>query len=67
MLPTRRYMSDAHAPGLWSFLRICPVSSGIDRSIRTLWSYNFIEMNPRCQVDHTVTEFVTGVDIMQAQ
>lgn len=27
----------------------------------------FIEMNPRIQVEHTVSEIVTGVDIVQAQ
>ncbi|MGW1996853.1 pyruvate carboxylase [Embleya sp. NPDC001921] len=29
--------------------------------------YVFIEMNPRIQVEHTVTEEITGVDLVQAQ
>jgi pyruvate carboxylase len=29
--------------------------------------YYFMEVNPRVQVEHTVTEMVTGVDIVQAQ
>ena len=30
-------------------------------------SFHFIEVNPRVQVEHTVTEEVTGIDIVQAQ
>lgn len=29
--------------------------------------YYFIEMNPRIQVEHTITEMITGVDIVKSQ
>lgn len=29
--------------------------------------FYFIEVNPRIQVEHTITEMITGIDIVQAQ
>lgn len=31
------------------------------------WNVFFIEVNPRIQVEHTVTEMVTGIDLIKAQ
>ena len=29
--------------------------------------FYFIEVNPRIQVEHTITEMITGIDIVQSQ
>ena len=29
--------------------------------------FYFIEVNPRVQVEHTITEMITGIDIVQSQ
>lgn len=34
---------------------------------RVAGRHYFIEVNPRVQVEHTVTEEVTGIDIVQSQ
>lgn len=31
------------------------------------YRYYFIEVNPRVQVEHTITEMITGIDIVQSQ
>ena len=38
-----------------------------DASADDGFSYYFLEVNPRLQVEHTITEEITGVDIVQAQ
>ncbi len=30
-------------------------------------AFYFIEVNPRIQVEHTITEMITGIDIVQSQ
>ena len=49
-------MSDTNAPGTIEFLM--DMETG---------EFYFIEVNPRVQVEHTVTEEVTGIDIVRAQ
>ncbi len=39
----------------------------IEFLVDTEGNHYFIEMNPRIQVEHTVTEVVTGVDLVRAQ
>lgn len=39
----------------------------IEFLVDALGNHYFIEMNPRIQVEHTVTEMVTGIDLVQSQ
>ncbi len=50
--------------GLGTFEFLVDASDAPRASEQAFW---FIEANPRLQVEHTVTEMVTGVDLVQAQ
>ena len=43
------------------------VNAGTVEFLVTGDNFYFIEVNPRIQVEHTITEMITGVDIVQAQ
>ncbi|MED3763583.1 pyruvate carboxylase [Ureibacillus terrenus] len=43
------------------------VSAGTVEFLVTGGDFYFIEVNPRIQVEHTITEMITGIDIVQAQ
>ncbi|WP_163970781.1 pyruvate carboxylase [Oceanobacillus halotolerans] len=43
------------------------VNAGTVEFLVTEDAYYFIEVNPRVQVEHTITEMITGVDIVQTQ
>ncbi|MDR0271768.1 MAG: pyruvate carboxylase, partial [Clostridiales bacterium] len=44
------------------------VSAGtVEFLVDNAGKHYFIEMNPRIQVEHTITEIITGIDIVQAQ
>src|SRR5699024_10511828 len=43
------------------------VNAGTVEFLLTDEGYYFIEVNPRVQVEHTITEMVTGIDIVQTQ
>src|SRR5690625_2565491 len=43
------------------------VNAGTVEFLVTGDDFFFIEVNPRIQVEHTITEMITGVDIVQAQ
>ncbi|RKQ37364.1 pyruvate carboxylase [Oceanobacillus halophilus] len=43
------------------------INAGTVEFLVTDNEYYFIEVNPRVQVEHTITEMITGVDIVQTQ
>lgn len=43
------------------------VNAGTVEFLVTENQYYFIEVNPRVQVEHTITEMITGIDIVQSQ
>lgn len=43
------------------------VNAGTVEFLVTDDEYYFIEVNPRVQVEHTITELITGIDIVQSQ
>ncbi|MFD1038743.1 pyruvate carboxylase [Virgibacillus byunsanensis] len=43
------------------------VNAGTVEFLVTDEDYFFIEVNPRVQVEHTITEMITGIDIVQTQ
>lgn len=43
------------------------VNAGTVEFLVTEEAFYFIEVNPRVQVEHTITEMITGVDIVQSQ
>ena len=61
----QRMASQARYENLGTFEFL--VETGSDHSLEPDSSFAFIEANPRLQVEHTVTEEVTGIDLVQTQ
>ncbi len=68
------YLSDAERQEICNSAHQLMSSAGYENAgtVEFLWDvddgkFYFIEVNPRVQVEHTVTEEVTGIDIVKAQ
>ncbi|WP_141104354.1 biotin carboxylase N-terminal domain-containing protein, partial [Noviherbaspirillum denitrificans] len=57
-----RLAKEVHYRSLGTFEFLVDASDHSDRA-----AFHFIEANPRLQVEHTVTEEITGIDLVKAQ
>lgn len=64
----KEILSDIHEDAVKIAKEVGYVNAGtVEFLVDKEGNHYFIEMNPRIQVEHTVTEMVTGVDIVQVQ
>jgi pyruvate carboxylase len=59
--------SALHIAGEAKFLSLGTVEFLVDKAAGNSAGFAFIEVNPRLQVEHTVTEEVTGTDLVKTQ
>jgi pyruvate carboxylase len=52
---------------VWLMKKVGYVNAGTVEFLVANNEFYFIEVNPRVQVEHTVTEMITGIDIVQTQ
>jgi pyruvate carboxylase len=65
---TREKCSEIHADAIKIAKAVNYVNAGtVEFLVDKHGNHYFIETNPRVQVEHTITEMITGVDIVQTQ